>query len=324
RIDPSINQLFFRGLDATELARSSDFESVLYLLVQGSLPNSNQRGQLVSQMIKLRGLYREEYQSMEILARNLDIIRDEQGLNLHDTLLTFVTLCPIVIANQFAESQGKKAENPDNDLNHAANFLWMVQGDMPTQTDVADFQTALILPMDDPDNPSLTALLEVLERGEVSEAILAALKEHVGALHHGAGTEAMMMFQEIQNPERTREHLVERLKSGEKIFGLGHRIYTGIDPRAVILRGILERRTLNTTDAWLVSVSDEVTKEGGLLLSDYKGIQAFANIDLYNAAVYYTLGFPPELNTSLFAISRSAGWMAHILEQTNKKTFQKG
>ncbi|MFX1606832.1 MAG: citrate/2-methylcitrate synthase, partial [Promethearchaeota archaeon] len=112
--------------------------------------------------------------------------------------------------------------------------------------------------------------------------------------------------------------------SGEKIFGLGHRIYTGIDPRAVILRGILERRTLNTTDAWLVSVSDEVTKEGGLLLSDYKGIQAFANIDLYNAAVYYTLGFPPELNTSLFAISRSAGWMAHILEQTNKKTFQKG
>jgi citrate synthase len=71
-------------------------------------------------------------------------------------------------------------------------------------------------------------------------------------------------------------------------------------------------------------MSDAVAREGISLLSEYKGIQAFPNIDLYNAAVNFTFGLPPELNTSLFAISRSAGWMAHILEQSNKKTFQKG
>lgn len=314
RIDSSANQLFFRGLDAIELASNSDFESVLYLLVHGALPNSSQLQQLKSRMIELRGLYREEYKSLETLVEDLDIIRDEQGLNLYDTLLAFVTLCPIVIAHQYAESQGKKAENPNDNLGHAANFLWMIRGSVPKQTDLADFQAALILPMDDPDNPSLSALLEVLDRKEVSKAILAALQEHVGPLHHGAGAEAMMMLEEIKEPKRVTEVLSKRLKSGVKIFGLGHRIYTGIDPRAVVLRGILERRTLNTNDAWLVFVSDEVAKVGGILLSEYKGIQAFPNIDLYNAAVFHTFGFPPQLNTSLFAISRSTGWMAHILE----------
>ncbi|MHA2396991.1 MAG: citrate/2-methylcitrate synthase, partial [Candidatus Thorarchaeota archaeon] len=77
-------------------------------------------------------------------------------------------------------------------------------------------------------------------------------------------------------------------------------------------------------DEWLLHVSDAVAREGKLLLSEYKGIQAFPNIDLYNAAVNFTFGFPPELNTSLFAISRSAGWIAHIWEHVNKKTFQKG
>jgi len=314
RIDSSANQLFFRGLDAIELASNSDFESVLYLLVHGALPNSTQLQQLRSRMIELRGLYREEYKSLVTLVKDLDIIGDQQGLNLYDTLLAFVTLCPIVIAHQYAESQGKKAENPNDNLGHAANFLWMIRGSVPKQTDLADFQAALILPMDDPDNPSLSALLEVLDRKEVSKAILAALQEHVGPLHHGAGAEAMMMLEEIKEPKRVTEVLSKRLKSGVKIFGLGHRIYTGIDPRAVVLRGILERRTLNTNDAWLVFVSDEVAKVGGILLSEYKGIQAFPNIDLYNAAVFHTFGFPPQLNTSLFAISRSTGWMAHILE----------
>ena len=324
RIDPSINQLFFRGLSATELARTSDFESVLYLLVHGTLPNANQLEDLKKRMVELRGLFKEHFRSLEILVANLDVIKEEHGLNLYETLLTFVTLCPLVIANQFAKTAGGQAEDPNKDLGHATNFLWMVQGKTPSQTDIADFQTSLILPMDDPDNPSLTALSQVLEQDKITEALLAALKEHVGLLHHGAGTQAMLMIKEIQTPEKTRECLTERLNSGRKIFGLGHRIYTGVDPRAVVLREILERRTLETDDKWLLSVSDAVVEEGHSLLAEHKGIQAFPNIDLYNAAVNFTFGFPPELNTSLFAISRSAGWMAHILEQSNKKTFQKG
>jgi citrate synthase len=324
RIDPSINQLFFRGLNATELASTSDFESVLYLLVHGCLPTVDQRDELENRMVELRGFYSRDIPTLNALVQVLDTIRDEQGLSLFDTLLAFVSLCPIIIANQFTKIQGRKAEEPNDNLGLAANFLWMVRGIEPTRTDLDDFQTSLILPMDDPDNPSLTVLYQTLREGEVSDALLAALKEHVGPLHHGAGTQAMAMLEEIQKPDNVREYLDKRVKSGGKIFGLGHRIYRGIDPRAVVLREMLERRTLKTRNEWLLHVSDAVAREGKLLLSEYKGIQVFPNIDLYNAAVNFTFGFPPELNTSLFAISRSAGWIAHIWEHVNKKTFQKG
>jgi citrate synthase len=266
-------------------------------------------------MMELRGLYKEDFQSLDELVQNLDRMKSEYELSLFDTLLTFVTLCPLVIANQFAVSQGRKAEDPDNELGHAANFLWMVHAIKPMQTDVIDFQTSLILPMDDPDNPSLTALCQVLDEGGVSDALHAALQKHVGPLHHGAGTEAIAMFENIQKPANARDNLKKRLESGGKIYGLGHRIYRGLDPRAQVLRDMLKRRTLKTCDEWLLHVSDAVAKEGKLLLSEYKGIEAFPNIDLYNAAVNLSFGFPAELNTSLFAVSRSAGWMAHILER---------
>jgi citrate synthase len=214
-----------------------------------------------------------------------------------------------------AKLQDREAENAQNELGHAANFLWMVRGIMPMQTDVTDFQTSLILHMDDPDNPSLTALQQKLDDGEVSDALIAALSEHTGPLHHGAGTQAMIMFEEIQKPDNVREYLRNRLRSGQKIFGLGHRIYRGIDPRAVVLREMLENRTMKTCDEWILHVSDGVAEEGKMLLLQHKGVHAFPNVDLYNAAVYFTFGFPPELNTSLFAVSRSVGWMAHILER---------
>jgi len=102
--------------------------------------------------------------------------------------------------------------------------------------------------------------------------------------------------------------------SGKRIYGLGHRIYTGIDPRAVVLRDMLERRIAGSDDEWILHVSQAVVEEGRKILSKQKGIDAYPNIDLYNASVYYSLGFPHEFNTSLFAISRAAGWMAHVLE----------
>jgi len=220
----------------------------------------------------------------------------------------------MVVAHQFAQSQNIETETPDEKLSHAANFLGMVRGITQMDNEVRDLETALILPMDDPDNPSLTSLTQALEKGDESDALRAALKAHVGPLHHGAGTLAMAMFEDIQKPDNAKQYLAERLSSGGKIYGLGHRIYRGIDPRAVVLREMLERRTMKTYDEWILHVSDAVAREGKILLSKDKGIEAFPNIDLYNAAVYFTFGFPTELNTSLFAVSRAAGWMAHILE----------
>ena len=314
RIDQTTNQLFFRGINAVDLARTTDYESVLFLLVNGDLPTNSQKKKLIHQMNKFRELYTEDILTLELLIDRLSGFRREHNLNLHDTLLTYVSLSPTVVANQFAQSQNMDVKKTDKKLGHAENFLWMIRGIPQMKSEVRDLQTALILPMDDPDNPSLSALTKALENGDESDALRAALKAHIGPLHHGAGTLAMKMFEEIQKPDDAKQYLEKRVSSGEKIYGLGHRIYRGIDPRAVVLREMLERRTIKTCDEWILHVSDAVAREGKLLLSKHKGIDAFPNIDLYNAAVYFTFGFPYEQNTSLFAISRAAGWMAHILE----------
>lgn len=314
RIDPKSNQLYFRGINAIDLSRSLDYEAVLFLLVNGNTPTQSQRDTLAQKMYQLRKLYTKEIESLDSLIDRLAEYREKLNLNLHDTLLAFVTMSTLVIANRFTKSQSQEMREFNPELGHVAYFLWMTKGNQISESDLADFQTALILPMDDPDNPSLTALINALETGDEIDALHAALKEHVGPLHHGAGTLAMKMFEEIGKPENAREYLEERLNSGSKIFGLGHRIYQGIDPRAVVLEDMLVRRTMNSSDEWIVHVSEAVAREGRTLLAMKKGIDAFPNIDLYNAAVYHTFGFPPEFNTSLFAVSRAAGWMAHILE----------
>ncbi len=315
RIDPSKNQLFFRGMNATELSSSSNFEESLHLLVNGILPSHEDLRTISQRMIELRNLYHEDIDSLFDLAGRMDRIRNENDLTIFDTLLAFVSIAPLVVAYDLGLNQEWEIQSPDKKLGHAANFLWMTRGGIPKEEDLRDFQSSLILHMDDPDNPSLSALETNVKEGKsISDTLLAALTVHVGTLHHGAGAEAMKMFEEIKEKADVRRYLEQRLESGGKIYGLGHRIYSGVDPRAIVLRKMLERRVTNTKHHWLLHVADSIAKEGRLLLAEYKEIDAFPNVDLYNAAVYFALGFPPELNTSLFAVSRSTGWMAHVLE----------
>jgi len=315
RIDSSTNQLFFREYNITDYCKGTDFETILYLLINGRWPSDSEIEDFSNRMVELRSFYNADMNSLFDLAWSLEKIRKDNNLDLHDTLLTFVVLAPIVVANEFSLIRGDLIQSSSNSLGHAANFLWMTRRVVPNEIDLDDFQTALILQMDDPDNPSLSRLQATLnENQNYSEAIISALTAHMGPLHHGAGTEAMAMFREMKEQANVRDYLKRRLKSGGKIYGLGHRIYRGVDPRAVVLRKMLERRTMKTNDEWLLHMTDAVTKEGRLLLSKQKGIEAYPNVDLYNAAIFFTFGYPPELNTSLFAVSRAAGWMAHALE----------
>jgi citrate synthase len=253
--------------------------------------------------------------SIESLVKTLQSIRDENDLPLEDLLLAFVAIAPLALSSQLAASRSWRMNTQNEDLGHAANLLWMTGGEMPSEEKIREFDTCLILHMDDPDNPSLRALHASIESGaSVPSALESALLEHVKPSHHGAGLEAMRMILAIGKKENTSEYLRARLSSGQRISGLGHRIYRRTDPRAAVLREILARRTSGTDDEELFRIAEEVAERGSSLLHEYKRIKAFPNVDLYNALTYYTFGFPPELNTELFAVSRAAGWMAHILE----------
>jgi len=320
RIDSTTNQLFFRGFNTTSLANDCDYESVVHLLIHGSLPSTNQRDEIKDRMIAFRDLYSKEMDSILSLARYLNTLKEQNSLEMEDALLAFVSLSAVVAAISFTKSKGLAEVEANPNLGHAANILWMTSGNEPSFQDVSDFQSCLILHMDDPDNPSLAALTKELdEGGTISQGLSLALIEHVKVMHHGAGTEAMKMFIEIKDLENIKNYLKHRIRSGTKIFGMGHRIYRGFDPRAALLKEMLKRRAINTDNNWLIQIIDKVASEGGALLADLKGVQTYPNVDLFNAATYSTFGFPPEFNTTLFALSRVAGWSAHILEsQTNE------
>ncbi len=314
-IDSSSNQLYFRGLNAVRLAREQDYESALFLLVHGQLPTGRQHHSIGQRLVKLRDLYKPKMDSIESLVKALQSILDEYHLPLEDLLLAFVALAPLALSNQLAASRSRRMNNQNEDLGHAANLLWMTSGEIPLEEEIKEFDTCLILHMDDPDNPSLKALHASLQSGaSVPSALESALAEHVKPSHHGAGLEVMRMISAIGNKDNTSEYLRKRLNSGQKIPGLGHRIYREIDPRAVVLREISGQRTRGTGEEELFRIAEEVAERGSSLLHEHKGIKAYPNVDLYNALTYHTFGFPPELNTELFAVSRAAGWMAHVLE----------
>jgi citrate synthase len=315
RIDSSTNQLFFRGINVADLAKEMDYESVLFLLLYGSLPTAKQHDVTRSRMIAFRNLFTQDMDSLKSLVDKMDFIKLENSLEMDEALLAYVSLSAIVAASSLTKSLGIKMQNTNPDLGHAENFLWMVRGKEAPNHDIIDFQTCLILHMDDPDNPSLAALSCTMSRSNsISAGLKSALVKHVDVLHHGAGTEAMRMFHEVKEANSLREYLRNRIENNQKIFGLGHRIYRGFDPRALILKKMLHRRAVNTNEEWLIPVIEEVAKEGSDLLENLKGIRTYPNVDLYNAATYTTFGFPPDFNTTLFALSRVAGWSAHIRE----------
>ncbi|UCH03907.1 MAG: citrate/2-methylcitrate synthase [Candidatus Thorarchaeota archaeon] len=339
-IDQDQGILFFRGLKATELAATLRFEDVAFLLVHGRIPSEIESTQFRKRLAELRkigdqyigsvlseiqshldsfkadGLEVLETSGLKRLAEKLDTCRNNIGLSAPDTMLLFVSTAPVVVAAEWRIIHGKTRIAPRDSCRHAANFLWMLNETSLNDRDSKDLDSCLILHMDDPDNPSLAALESTYAAsGSISKAILAALDKHVGPLHHGAGTEAMRMIIDIEGHPEVSRLLADRLDRGEKLFGLGHRIYRTIDPRAKFLRELLKRRGIvDVRSAKRLASIEEIAELGSKLLLERKGKVVHPNVDLYNAAVYESFEIPYVLNTELFAIARSAGWAAHICE----------
>lgn len=318
-------RLYFRGHDATTLARQGSYEGVLHLLVKGRLPSAAQMTIVRNEMQRVKNSKGGNAaalgagaatgtEGLKALAAGLE----DDGDRLYHSLLSFITLAPAIVCNSWRGKNGLAPVPPIPELGHAASLLRMMDI-KPMQGVDRQFETCLILHMDDPDNPSLTALREAIASGRsCSEVIQSALEEHAKPLHHGAGFEAYRMLVDLMKSGDVPAGMKARIERGERVFGLGHRIYRTIDPRAIVLRDILLERARGTEHEQLLETIEVVAQQGAELLSRSKGRQFFPNVDLYNAAVYTTFGLPPEFNTDLFAVSRVSGWMAHILEMKQK------
>jgi citrate synthase len=326
-IDGQRGKLSYWGYDIHDLAANSTFEEVVYLLWHGRLPKRPELDELRQQLAENRPVSPEIIELLKRLPppqHPMETLRTAvSALSLYDPeaeemseeanrhkALRLTGQMGTIAAAFGRIRQGKEAVPPDPKLNHAANFLYMLQGKAPQAEDARWFDVALILHADHSYNAStFAARVTASTLSDMHSAVTSAIGTLKGPLHGGANEQVMKMLLEIQSVDRAEAYLRNLLAQKKKVMGFGHRVYHTEDPRATVLRKMSEelgRRTGNLK--WF-----EISRKIEDLMIREKKINA--NVDFYSASAYYVLGIPVDLYPLVFAASRIAGWTAHVLEQ---------
>jgi citrate synthase len=331
-IDGSAGKLQYRGYPIEVLAARCSYEEVAYLLVFGRLPTASQLEEFRSQLVAERGLkFRivdllktlpESGHPMDALTAAVaamgmfykgDHIEDPEFRRL--SVIRLIAKLPTIVAAWHRIRRGDDPIKPRPDLSHAANFLYVLEGEVPTRLAERVFDVALTLHAEHSMNAStFTARVTGSTLTGPYAVVASAIGSLAGPLHGGANEQVLSMLEGIADPspQAVRRWAEDRLARKEKIMGFGHRVYKVKDPRATILQGLaaqLFTKFGRTPDYDLAVRLEEQMAD----LVGAKGI--YPNVDFYSGIVYQKLGIPTDLFTPIFAMSRVAGWLAHLLEQ---------
>ena len=332
-IDGLKGELIYRGYDIRELAIEATFEEIVYLLWYGELPR---KAELDKFSADLRAHYKIPEGVVKILKElpkdthpmhairtavsalaSFDKHADDLDMdNIHRIGTKLVAQFPTIVATFYRHREGKEIVAPDETLSIAANFLYMINGEKPTEAATHVMDTALILHAEHGSNASaFVARATASSLTDVYSAITAALASLKGKLHGGANTAVMKALEEIGSVDRVEDYVLKTLAMpGGRVMGFGHRVYKVLDPRAVILKEVSHKLAEESGDSKWFEMSVEMERIMDREM-DKKGKQIKPNVDFYSASVYRMLGFPGDLYTPIFAVARISGWMAHLYEQ---------
>jgi citrate synthase len=320
-------KLIYRGLDIHDLARNSTFEEICYLLWFGALPSRSHLDELRAQLAKRRELppqFMTLLRDLPSTAAPMDVLRTAvSSLGLFDQrvsdisraaslekAMTLTAIFPTILAAYHHLNRGDAFVEPRADLDTAANFLYMFFGKEPDRDAARVLDVALVLHADHGMNAStFSAIVTAATLSDMYSAITSAIGTLKGPLHGGANEGVIKNLLEIGDISNVDAWVAAHLQNHEKIMGFGHAVYKTYDPRATELKAIAKVAGKRAgTTRWV-----EMTERMEQAVWERK--QLYPNVDLYSASVYYTLGFPTEYFTPIFAMSRVAGWCAHVLEQ---------
>jgi citrate synthase len=327
-IDGEAGVLSYRGIDIHELAEHSTFEETTYLLWNGILPNQFALREFQSQLALARSLdqriidmlrsFPTSATPMEVLRTSVSALSfydaDEKD-NSHDANVrksyNLTAQIAMLVAIYDRLRKGLEIVPPDRSLNHAANFLWMLNGVKPSETAVKTLDLALVLHAEHELNASTFAARVIAATlADVHSAITGAIGALKGPLHGGANEGVMRLLHTIDKAGADPvEYVKNMLAAKQKISGFGHRVYKTEDPRATHLRKMSEQLGRDAGQPkWY-----EMSRAIELYINADKKLNA--NVDFYSASTYATLGIDIDLYTPIFAISRISGWTAHVIEQ---------
>lgn len=326
-IDGGKGILSYRGIDIHELAQKSTFEETTFLLWNGTLPTATELNDFSHQLAAARQLpddvitflrnVPKTASPMEVLRTAVSLLSiydpDEKSVqrsaNVRKSFRLTAQIAMIVAVFDRIR-KGKDVVRPDTSLSHAGNFLWMLNGEKPTETATKALDVALILHADHELNASTFAARVIAATlSDMHSAITGAIGALKGPLHGGANEAVMHLLYDIDKAhEDPVEHVRTMLINKEKISGFGHRVYTTEDPRATHLRRMSEDLGKDANPKWY-----EMSRKIEIFVKEEKKLNA--NVDFYSASTYTTLGIDIDLFTPIFAISRISGWCAHVIEQ---------
>jgi citrate synthase len=337
-IDGEKGILLYRGIPIEQLAEHSTFEETAYFLLYGRLPK---RQELIDFENKLKSRRKVPPAALDLIrtfpttANAMDLLRTAvSALGLYDSdpknntleknverAIDLIAAFPTIVAAIQRRRSGKEFVAPRQDLGHAANFLYMVNGEAPTDYVAKVMDVALILHADHGFNAStFTSRVVISSMSDMYSAITAAVGSLKGPLHGGANSEVMSTLQSIGSLDKVEAYVMDRLAKKEKVMGFGHRVYHTYDPRARILSQYSQQLAQQTGNMKWYEMSKKIEEIMVRELGE-KGI--YPNVDFYSATVYYYMGLDQELFTPIFAVSRIAGWTAHVIEQLqNNRLFR--
>jgi len=330
-IDGEKGKLIYRGFDILDLTKNSTFEETSYLLLYDKLPTKQQLDEFNAKLVEARyipkqmqknmGNWRKDADPMDMLQAFVSALAgyyDEEFSNKDasiDKAINLIAKVPTIVASWHRIRNGLEPLEPDSSLSHAANFLYMMFGEKPDSEVEKIFDVCLILHADHTFNAStFTARQVASTRAHMYSAASAAIGALSGELHGGANTEVMKMLLEIADIDKVEGWIKEKINEGERIMGMGHAVYKTYDPRAQVLKELSRKLAEKTKDPWF-DITEKVETVTISEMKSQKNRDIYPNVDLYSASLYYMLKIPMDLNTPIFAISRVAGWAAHIIEE---------
>jgi citrate synthase len=332
-IDGEKGVLIYRGYRIEEMAQHSSFMETAHLLLQGALPDTKALEAFSRQVVEARQLpgflfesfhkWPREAHPMEVLQASIPMLAmadpelsaETREANVHKAI-RLIAVLPGIMAAWHRIRRSLEPLPADDQLSHAANFLWQLHGKKPDEEIAHDLDTCLVLHADHTFNASTFACREVVStKAHMYAGVAAGVGALSGSLHGGANAQVMKMLLELESEKDIAGWVKRQLEQGQRIMGMGHAVYKTTDPRAKFLKEMASRLGRKLGQERWFQLSSEVEK-AALEEFEKRGQPTIKpNVDFYSAPVYHIMGIPHDLMTPIFAMSRIAGWSAHIIEE---------
>jgi citrate synthase len=331
-IDGDEGRLVYRGYEIKDLTNQHSFEEVAYLLWYGKLPNEAELDELKTALRNNRVLDSYIKDILDQLPLNMDMMSvlrtvisslgttDYSWKPTISQAIKLTAIIPTIIAYRKRKLDGESFVPPKDDLDHVANYLYMLTGVVPQKPHVTALESYMILTLEHGMNAStFSARVTASTESDLVSAITSAIGTMKGPLHGGAPSGVIDLLNEISFVGDAEKVIRNKLEQKEKLMGFGHRVYKTHDPRSIALKETL--LTLVGEDQWL-DLAIDVEKAAVTLLEEYKpGRKLYTNVEFYAAAIMKSINLDSSLFTPTFTASRIVGWSAHVIEQSEDNTI---